>query len=131
MMKEKRRLRTALAWSAVTILGFSGPGTGLLYAQDPGEQVADDGLLEEIVVTGSRIARDEFTSAAPLQTFDIESAKQIGITTVSELLQRSTIANGQQLNGELNTNSGNSNAGDWAPPACAARPPSPTSTCCR
>jgi iron complex outermembrane receptor protein len=112
MMKEKRRLRTAFIWGAVAILGFSGPGTGLLYAQDPGEQVAEDGLLEEIVVTGSRIARDEFTSAAPLQTFDIESAKQIGITTVSELLQRSTIANGQQLNGELNTNAGTSNASE-------------------
>jgi iron complex outermembrane receptor protein len=68
--------------------------------------------LEEIVVTGSRIARDSYTSAAPLQTFDIEVVKQLGITSVSELLQKSTIANGQQFNGEFNANSGNSNASE-------------------
>jgi iron complex outermembrane receptor protein len=72
----------------------------------------DDGDVEEITVTGSRIARDEYTSAAPMQTFDIQSARQVGITSISELLQRSTIANGQQLNGELNTNAGTSNASE-------------------
>ncbi len=72
----------------------------------------DDETVEEITVTGSRIARDEYSSAAPLQTFDIQSARQIGVTSISELLQRSTIANGQQLNGELNTNAGNSNASE-------------------
>ena len=43
---------------------------------------ADDGI-EEIVVTGSRIRRDEYTSAAPLQTYDVETARKSGITTVS------------------------------------------------
>jgi iron complex outermembrane receptor protein len=113
MKKETSWLRTALVCSAATLLCITGPGSGLLYAQEtPAEDATEGGALEEIVVTGSRIARDEFSSAAPLQTFDIESAKQIGITTVSELLQRSTIANGQQLNGELNTNAGNSNASE-------------------
>jgi len=81
---------------------------GVVQAQE------DDGdeALEEVVVTGSRIARDEYTSAAPLQAFDIQSARQIGVASISELLQRSTIANGQQLNGELNTNAGNSNASE-------------------
>ncbi len=93
--------RTTLIGGAATLLLIAGPGSGLLYAQDD----ADVGqVLEEVVVTGSRIARDEYSSAAPLQTFDIEVAKQAGITTVSELLQRSTLANGQQLNGNLNSN---------------------------
>jgi iron complex outermembrane receptor protein len=112
MNRHTNRFRTAVLGGAVALLSFSGPGSGLLYAQDPEAEAAANDMLEEIVVTGSRIARDEYTSAATLQTFDIESAKQIGITTVSELLQRSTIANGQQLNGELNTNSGNSNASE-------------------
>ncbi len=81
---------------------------GTVQAQD----VDDDDAIEEVVVTGSRIARDEYSSAAPLQTFDIGSARQIGVTSISELLQRSTIANGQQLNGEINTNAGNSNASE-------------------
>jgi len=81
---------------------------GTVQAQD----IADEEELEEVVVTGSRIARDEYSSAAPLQTFDIGAARQIGITSVTELLQQATIANGQQLNGELNTNAGNSNASE-------------------
>src|SRR5690606_27719376 len=71
--------------------------------------------LEEIVVTGSRIVRDEYSSAAPLQTFDVAAARRAGITTVSDLLQQSPISYGQQINGELNTNAGNSNASESPP----------------
>ena len=78
----------------------------------PAQAQEDEETMEEVVVTGSRIARDEYSSAAPLQTFDIQSARKVGITSISELLQRSTIANGQQLNGELNTNAGTSNASE-------------------
>jgi len=78
-----------------------------------GEEKGEE--FEEVVVTGSRIRRDQFSSAAPLQTYDIGTARQLGISTIGELLQRSTISNGQQLNGTLNTNAGNSNASE-APP---------------
>ncbi len=77
------------------------------------QQGADD--VEEIVVTGSRIRRDENTSAAPIQTFDVEAARKNGIATIAELLQQSTITYGQQINGELNTNAGNSNASESPP----------------
>ena len=62
------------------------------------QQGADE--TEEIVVTGSRIRRDEYTSAAPIQTFDVEAARKNGIATIGELLQQSTITYGQQINGE-------------------------------
>ena len=101
-MRSKRFLT---AWSLLVV------GT-LTIGPTQAQENADEDTLEEVVVTGSRIARDEYTSAAPLQTFDIQSARQIGVTSISELLQRSTIANGQQLNGELNTNAGNSNASE-------------------
>ena len=58
--------------------------TGPAQAQD----TAGDDEVEEIVVTGSRIRRDAYTSAAPLQTFDIDAARKSGITTVSQLLQQ-------------------------------------------
>ena len=105
-MTTKMRSRRLLpAWS---LLLASTLFLGTVHAQE----IDGDDALDEVVVTGSRIARDEYTSAAPLQTFDIQSARQIGITSISELLQHSTIANGQQLNGELNTNAGNSNASE-------------------
>lgn len=78
-------------------------------------QGEDDDVVDEITVTGSRIRRDEYSSAAPLQTYDIEAARKTGVTTVSELLQQSTITYGQQINAELNTNAGASNASESPP----------------
>ena len=43
-------------------------------------QGVDGEELEEITVTGSRIRRDQYTSAAPLQTFDIDEARKSGIS---------------------------------------------------
>jgi len=105
MYTKMHQWRFLPAWALLTA------GT-LFMGAGQAQEAADDEALEEVVVTGSRIARDEYSSAAPLQTFDIQSAKQLGVASISELLQRSTIANGQQLNGEINTNAGNSNASE-------------------
>ncbi len=105
-MTIQTRVRRLLSMWSLVLAGTLFWGN-VLAQEDDG-----DDALEEVIVTGSRIARDEYTSAAPLQTFDIQSARKIGITSISELLQRSTIANGQQLNGEINTNAGNSNASE-------------------
>jgi len=50
--------------------------------------------IEEVVVLGSRIKKDAFTSSAPLTVIDVEIASVQGMSTVGELLQRSTIAAG-------------------------------------
>ncbi len=73
---------------------------------------AEDGdeIVEEVLVTGSRIKRDEFTSATPIQILKVDTARQIGISSITELLQRSTMTSGQQLDSDINTGSGNSNA---------------------
>lgn len=107
-MKKLRRLGGAL----FACLPFMGAAfhAGPVLAQDEGDDTVD-----EITVTGSRIRRDEYTSAAPLQTYDIDAARKSGVTTVSELLQQSTITYGQQINAELNTNAGNSNASESPP----------------
>ncbi|MGH8129459.1 MAG: TonB-dependent receptor plug domain-containing protein, partial [Steroidobacteraceae bacterium] len=82
-------------------------------AQEDAEGV--EGAVEEITVTGSRIARDEFSSPSPIQVLDVESGRQLGISSITEMLQRATVANGQQIDATLNTNAGNSNATE-APP---------------
>jgi iron complex outermembrane recepter protein len=63
---------------------------GSAIAQDSG---ADD-AVEEVVVTGSRIRRDTFSSAAPMDTVSIESANVRGITDIATLLQTTTVAAG-------------------------------------
>jgi len=57
----------------------------------------DDGaeeVIEEIVATGSRIRKDTFSSAAPMDVILTESAAARGISDVASLLQTSTIAAG-------------------------------------
>lgn len=66
--------------------------------------------VEQIVVTGSRIRSDVFTSPTPIQTLDAEQSLKLGISNIGEMLDRSPITSGQQLNRTVNTNAGNSNA---------------------
>lgn len=83
------------------------------YAQQDEEENAEQ---EKITITGSRLVRDEFSSASPIQVLSIDDAKQAGITNVADMLQRISLVNGTQIDNTINTNSGNSNATE-APPA--------------
>ena len=47
---------------------------------------------DEIVVTGSRIAKSEFTSADPIQVIDPESAKLQGQVQLADILQSTPAA---------------------------------------
>ena len=52
---------------------------------------------EEIIVTGSRIRRDAFTSALPVTVITSESAALAGMANTSEILQTSALASGTQI----------------------------------
>ena len=62
-------------------------------AQDD-ETLTDAEPIEEIVATGSRIRKDTFTSAAPMDVILTEAAAVRGINDVATLLQTTTIAQG-------------------------------------
>ncbi|WP_158078636.1 TonB-dependent receptor domain-containing protein [Microbulbifer mangrovi] len=57
----------------------------------------DDSDVEEVVVTGSRLKRDTFSSIAPLQIIDAEGAREAGAIDTSTILQSSGAASGQQI----------------------------------
>jgi iron complex outermembrane receptor protein len=81
------------------------------------ESLPDDNeLLEEIVVTGSRIARDEFTSPSPIQVLDVDAQRQLGVTSIADLVQRATVTNGTQIDATLATNALTANATEAPPP---------------
>ncbi|MDE0157930.1 MAG: TonB-dependent receptor [Gammaproteobacteria bacterium] len=64
------------------------------------EEVAEPALTEtteEIIVTGSRIRRDAFTSALPVTVITSESAALAGMANTSEILQTSALASGTQI----------------------------------
>lgn len=53
--------------------------------------------IEEVVVTGSRIRRDEFSSTSPITIIDSETSALAGLLDTADILQNSTIASGQQI----------------------------------
>jgi iron complex outermembrane receptor protein len=61
-------------------------------AQDAIEDTTE--VVEQIIVTGSRIAKDPFTTSTPVDVIDIEEASTQGIANVGELLRRNTTAAG-------------------------------------
>jgi len=68
-------------------------------APEAGPAAPEAKEVEEIVVTGSRIRRNEFTSAAPIQVLQIETSKKAGLITSADILQGSTVASGStQIN---------------------------------
>ena len=93
-------LAAAPAYAQVTpdVPGTTGPNIDevIELADDD-----DDGLLEAdedtIVVTGSRLRRDEFTSASPLKVLNIEESIQAGVVDVASIVQRSSVASGTQF----------------------------------
>jgi iron complex outermembrane receptor protein len=66
---------------------------GALIASTPA-LAQDDEPIEMIVVVGSRIAKDPFTTSTPVDVIDIQEASVQGIANVGELLRRNTTAAG-------------------------------------
>ena len=59
--------------------------------------------VERIAVTGSRIKKAEFSNAAPIHVIKAEDALRAGMRTVSDLLQNTSMANGQQFDSSFNS----------------------------
>jgi len=77
---------TPLAAAVITALY----PVGSAIAQD--DEV--EATLEEVIVTGSRIRRDTFSSATPVDVVLTESASARGITDMASLLRSTTVAMG-------------------------------------
>lgn len=59
----------------------------------------DDGT---IVVTGSRVRRDTYTSISPLQVVTTEASQDVGLFDPSQILQRDEAASGTQIDSTFN-----------------------------
>ncbi len=63
----------------------------------------DEARQERVVVTGSRLRRDSFTSVAPLQVLTGETAIEAGLIDSSEILKSGTSVQGVQLDTNVNS----------------------------
>ena len=53
--------------------------------------------VDEVVVTGSRLKRDTYTSIAPLQIITGQVSREVGLIDAGDILQESSAASGQQI----------------------------------
>lgn len=95
--------KSVLSGVAISALSL----TGVAFAQDADtddvveviEETTNEARQEKIVVTGSLLARDEFSSASPIQVITAEVATLEGLVDTAALLQGSSLAAGStQLN---------------------------------
>ncbi|MGI9237148.1 MAG: TonB-dependent receptor plug domain-containing protein [Woeseiaceae bacterium] len=91
--------KTPLATSIGSILAASSMATSnvaLAQAESDDDVLIDDGTegIEEVIVTGSRIKKDAFTTSSPMDIVDIREASVQGIANVGDLLQGNTTAAG-------------------------------------
>ena len=61
------------------------------------EAEVDYGDIEEVVVTGSRLKRDTYTSITPLQIITAEVKREAGLIDAGEIIQESTTSSGVQF----------------------------------
>ncbi|MBI1685003.1 TonB-dependent receptor domain-containing protein [Caulobacter hibisci] len=72
------------------------------FAQSTTAKADDPAEVEELVVTGSRIRRNEFTSSSPIQVINAETSSLEGLVNTAEVLQGSVAATGSfQVNNQL------------------------------
>jgi iron complex outermembrane receptor protein len=71
----------------------------LALAQDGSDDAAaeEEEATEEIVVTGSRLKRDTYSSISPLQIITGQVSREVGLIDAADILQESTAASGQQI----------------------------------
>jgi iron complex outermembrane receptor protein len=58
------------------------------------EEAAD---LDKVVVTGSRLQRETYTSISPLQIITAEGSREAGLVDAAQIMQQSTATAGQQI----------------------------------
>lgn len=75
-----------------------------VMAQDQDAGAEDEMLLEEVIVTGSRIVRDGFSSSSPVAVFDEDAITLAGNASIDEFLKYVPQFTGYQMG--MSTNNG-------------------------
>ena len=96
---EKRRLWLFVLFMSFALI-FSGGSMVLAQTDD-----SDEFLLEEIIVTGSRIEREGFLSSSPLAAFDDQDITLAGNSSVDEFLKYLPQFTGFQMGKSTNNGS--------------------------
>jgi len=103
ILDKTRLLQTSIL--STLILGVG----GIAYAQTTDVTQVPDAVEDEfesaneIVVTGSRIKRDTFTTTSPLQVLDGTTISEAGFLDLGDALRTTSVVQGLQLDSQLNS----------------------------
>ena len=100
MITQKRLTCAFLTWPLLL-------ASALIFSPVQAQQDAADSadVVEEIVVTGSKLRRDEFSSISPVQVIGGQEAVRIGMVDVTQMIAESPFVSGTQLDGSVNAGS--------------------------
>jgi len=99
---QHRKLRSLVVYAALGLFATMFI-TGNAVAQDDQAAESED-ILEEVIVTGSRIVRDGFSSSSPLAVFDETDITMSGNASIDEFLKNVPQFTGYQMG--VSTNNG-------------------------
>lgn len=102
MNSESRFGRVFKVWS-VLLAGLS--LGALAQAQEDDDEAPSAEAKEEIVVTGSKLRRDAFSSISPVQVIGGQEAVEVGTVDVTQMIAESPFVFGTQLDGSTNSGS--------------------------
>jgi iron complex outermembrane receptor protein len=106
-MSTNLKLETAIHIAlGVSVGALAASYAPLAVAQDADAQEADEGTIEEVIVTGSRIRRADIDSASPVTVLARSDIEATGLTDVGNILQRMPSMSGSPI-GTTTNNGGN------------------------
>jgi len=106
-MSTNLKLETAIHIAlGVSVGALAASYVPLAVAQDADAQEADEGTIEEVIVTGSRIRRADIDSASPVTVLGRSDIEASGLTDVGNILQRMPSMSGSPI-GTTTNNGGN------------------------
>ncbi|NMP30745.1 TonB-dependent receptor [Thalassotalea sp. M1531] len=80
--------------------------TALITTSTFAEELGVEKAVERIQVTGSRIKRADMETASPVTVIDASEISASGVTSIDQLLQKTTAASGAMTNPGINNGSG-------------------------
>ncbi|MCH8944033.1 MAG: TonB-dependent receptor [Proteobacteria bacterium] len=100
---DRAILARVLSPFSIVFASFCLLAAPMLFAQDDDgtkddqAELEDKRTVDEVIVTGSRLKRDTYTSIAPLQIISGQLSREVGLMDAGDILQESTAAAGQQI----------------------------------
>jgi len=85
--------RTLLLRGTAIVSSLMLAGQAIAQDQDQ-DQKDEETQVEEVIITGSRIKRDAFSSSSPMDIVVAEDATRMGFTDLASMLQATTVAAG-------------------------------------